>query len=245
MRARLDRPDAWPADPVLLSLRDSEFTTTALGGSCSALRDAGPDSWGRFLIERLHGPQSELGYLRLAAGERTGTLDFSKARETPPPVSSALNGTDKLLEAARAMRAAEGNAKIPQRFVQPLACGISNGRARPKFTILHEGKLWIAKFPSIKDSLQYPSMPLRECAALNLATRCGIAVPQHHLIDASGVPVLLIRRFDRRGRDRLPDERVKRSPGKSRIKSRASATRGECGTQRDTARLAGGRNIDP
>jgi len=47
-------------------------------------------------------------------------------------------------------------------------------------------------------------MPLRECAALDLATRCGIEVPQHHLVDASGVPALLVRRFDRRGRERLP-----------------------------------------
>ena len=203
-RTYLDRSDARPVDPVLLPLRDAEFTTTTLGGIFSALHDAGTDSWGRFLIERLHGPQSELGYLLLARGERTGTLDFSKTRETPPPAPRVLNGIDELAQAARAVRAAEGDGEIPQHFVQLLACGTSNGGARPKFTLLHEGELWIAKLPSKKDSLQYPSMPLRECAALDLATRCGIEVPQHHLVDAGGVPALLVRRFDRRGRERLP-----------------------------------------
>lgn len=189
---------------MLLPLKDAEFTTNALGGIFSALRDAGPDSWGRFLIERLYGPQSELGYLLLAAGERTGTLDFSKARDTPPPAPCVLNGIDELAQAARAVHAAEGGGEIPQKFVQLLACGTSNGGARPKFTLLHEGELWMAKLPSRKDSLQYPSMPLRECAALDLAAHCGIEVPQHHLVDASGVPALLLRRFDRSKRELLP-----------------------------------------
>ncbi|HEV2268920.1 MAG TPA: HipA domain-containing protein [Steroidobacteraceae bacterium] len=203
-RAYLDRSDARPIDPVLLPLRDAEFTTTSLGGIFSAFHDAGPDSWGRFLSERLYGPRSELGYLLLAAGERTGTLDFSIARETPPPEPRVINGIDELAQAARAVHAAEGDGEIPQKFVQLLACGTSNGGARPKFTLLHEGELWIAKLPSQTDSVQYPSMPLRECAALDLAARCGIEVPQHQLVDAGGVPALLVRRFDRRGRERLP-----------------------------------------
>ena len=31
---------------------------------------------------------------RLAAGERAGTLDFSEARETPPPAPCVLDGID-------------------------------------------------------------------------------------------------------------------------------------------------------
>lgn len=203
-RAYLDRSDARPIDPVLLPLRDAEFTTTVLGGIFSALHDAGPDSWGRFLIERLYGPQTELGYLLLAAGERTGTLDFSNGRETLPPVPRVLNGIDELAQAAHVVHTAEEGGEIPRELVQLLVCGTSNGGARPKFTILHAGELWIAKLPSRKDSLQFPSMPLRECAALDLAARCGIEVPEHHLVEAGGVPALLVRRFDRKGRERLP-----------------------------------------
>lgn len=203
-RTYLDRADARPIDPVLLPLRDVEFTTTALGGIFSAFHDAGPDSWGRFLIERLYGPQTELGYLLHASGERTGTLEFSSGRDMLPPAPHVLNDIDELSQAARVVRAAEAGGEIPPELVQFLVCGTSNGGARPKFTLLYKGELWIAKLPSRKDSLHVPSMPLRECAALDLATRCAIEVPEHHLVDAGGVPALLVRRFDRRARERLP-----------------------------------------
>ena len=62
-QAYLDRSDARPVDPVLLPLRDEQFTTTSLGGIFSALHDAGPDQWGRYVIQRLHGPQDELDFL--------------------------------------------------------------------------------------------------------------------------------------------------------------------------------------
>lgn len=203
-RAYLDRSDARPIDPVLVPLQDREFTTTALGGIFSALHDAGPDSWGRFLIERLYGPQSELGYILLAAGDRAGTLDFSAARDTPPPAPRVLEGVDELAQAARVIRAVEQGGEIPQEFSALLVCGVSNGGARPKFTLLHESELWIAKLPARTDSTQLPSMPLRECAALDLAERCGIEVPEHRLVEAGGMPALLVRRFDRRARERLP-----------------------------------------
>lgn len=203
-RAYLERADARPIDPVLLPLRDAEFTTTTLGGIFSAIHDAGPDSWGRFLIERLHGPQHELGYLLLAAGERTGALDFSTARETLPPAAHVLNDIDELAQAAGVASVAEGGGEIPPELAQLLVGGTSIGGARPKFTLLYKGELWIAKLPSRKDSIYLPAMPLRECAALDLAARCGIEVPEHHLVDAGGVPALLVRRFDRRARERLP-----------------------------------------
>ena len=203
-RAYLDRRDARPIDPVLLPLRDEQFTTTSLGGIFSALHDAGPDQWGRYLIERLHGPQNELGYLLLAGGERAGTLDFSADRDTPPAAPRALAGLAELEQAAGAVKAAEQGGEIPQEFSRLLVCGTASGGARPKFALLHEGELWLAKFPSQKDSTHLPSMPLRECAALNLAAGCGLEVPAHRLVEAGGVPVLLVRRFDRRGRERLP-----------------------------------------
>ena len=204
-RSYLDRSDARPVDPVLLPLRDAEFTTTSLGGIFSALHDAGPDGWGRLRIERLHGPQrSELGYLLLAGGERAGTLDFSDSRDQPPAPPRSLAGLVELEQAAEAVKAAEAGGEIPQKFSQILVCGTSSGGARPKFTLLHDDELWLAKFPSQRDPAHLPSMPLRECAGLDLAARCGIEVPEHRLVDAGGVPVFLVRRFDRRACERLP-----------------------------------------
>ena len=202
-RAYLERSDARPIDPVLLPLQDKEFTTTALGGIFSALHDAGPDSWGRYLIERLHGPQNELGYLLLAAGERAGTVEFSNARDTPPAPRYALAGLDELARAAQLVRKAETGGEIPKDLAYLLACGTSSGGARPKFAVWHDGELWLAKLPSGKDSMELPSMPLRECAALTLAARCGIEVPEHRLVYAGDVPALLVRRFDRSGQERF------------------------------------------
>lgn len=202
-RAYLERALASPIDPVVLPLKDSEFTTTALGGIFSALHDAAPDSWGRHLIERLYGPQNELGFLLRAAGERSGTLEFSAARDVAPERRRALADLDELAQAARLVRSAEKGGEIPKALAHLLACGTSNGGARPKFAVWHRGELWLAKLPSGTDSMDLPSMPLRECAALTLAARCGIEVPEHRLIDAGGIPALLVRRFDRRGQERF------------------------------------------
>jgi serine/threonine-protein kinase HipA len=203
-QAYLDRSDARPVDPVLLPLRDGQFTTTSLGGIFSALHDAGPDQWGRYVIQRLHGPQNELDFLLLAGAERAGTLDFSPDRNTPPVPPRSLAGLGELEQAAEAVKVAEQGGDIPPEFSRLLVCGTSSGGARPKFTLLHDNALWLAKFPSDKDPAHLPAMPLRECAALDLAARCGIEVPEHRLIEAGEVPVLLVRRFDRRGSDRLP-----------------------------------------
>ncbi|MGH8227700.1 MAG: type II toxin-antitoxin system HipA family toxin [Steroidobacteraceae bacterium] len=114
-----------------------------------------------------------------------------------------LRGLDELAQAARVVQGAEEGGEIAAEFSQLLVCGTSIGGARPKFTLLYENELWLAKLPSRKDSTRVPSMPLRECAALDLAAKCGIEVPEHRYIDAGGTPALLVRRFDRKARERF------------------------------------------
>ena len=48
----LAQPDALPIDPVELTLGTRLFETTALNGVFGALRDSGPDYWGRLITER-------------------------------------------------------------------------------------------------------------------------------------------------------------------------------------------------
>lgn len=61
----LSRPDAVEIDPVELKLAEQLYETAQLGGMFGALRDAGPDYWGRRIIERHAGKQdlNELDYL--------------------------------------------------------------------------------------------------------------------------------------------------------------------------------------
>lgn len=203
----LDHPGRLPIDPVLLPLRPAEFKTTDLEGIFGVLRDAGPDAWGKFLIDRLHGPQDELGYLLHAHGGRTGSIDFSASRDIPPAPPRMLTSFQNLAIAALAVRviiSAKGAGEpIPDDLREVLDAGTSNGGARPKFTVALEGRTWIAKFPAKDDHAALPPMPLQECAALTLAQRCGIRVPEHRLVDVKGVPVLLVERFDRVGAQRL------------------------------------------
>ena len=66
-RAILGAPTAF-LDPIELKLSRGTYETAAMNGVFGALRDAGPDYWGRRVIERHAGkPQlNELDYLLYA-----------------------------------------------------------------------------------------------------------------------------------------------------------------------------------
>ncbi|MGR6800588.1 HipA domain-containing protein, partial [Aeromonas veronii] len=61
--------------------------------------------------------------------------------------------------------------------------------------------LSIAKFPKETDDY---SMETWEGIALRLASKAGIATPQHELIEVAGKAVMLSRRFDRNDAVRIP-----------------------------------------
>ena len=86
-RSYLDRPDSVPLDPVELTLRKGTFQTSVLNGVFGALRDAGPDYWGRRIIERHCGKSelSELDYLLYAPDDRAGALGFGLGQKPPAP----------------------------------------------------------------------------------------------------------------------------------------------------------------
>jgi serine/threonine-protein kinase HipA len=72
--------------------------------------------------------------------------------------------------------------------------GSSPGGARPKVLIRDlDGILWIAKFPSTRDTL---SMVPIEAATMNLAKSAGLNVPETRMIACGKRQVLLVRRFD-------------------------------------------------
>ena len=96
-----------------------------------------------------------------------------------------------------------------------LLCGLLSGRrlrlrpgaghaARPKASVRDEGGfLCIAKFPKADESA-IDDVRAWEHAALCLMERSGIPVPVSHLLRVAGRSVLLTRRFDRRGHERVP-----------------------------------------
>jgi hypothetical protein len=59
-KSYLAEPGAVEIDPMDLILQPQRYETAAHGGLFAALRDAGPDYWGRLVIER-HAGKTELG----------------------------------------------------------------------------------------------------------------------------------------------------------------------------------------
>jgi serine/threonine-protein kinase HipA len=199
----LQRPGALEVDPVSLSLRDKSavrgkalFPPNNLP-SFGGIRDAAPDAWGRRVIEsRLKVPANSLPestYLLHAGSQRVGALDIRPSRNSESsPGYGTWDNLQYLMDAAQ--RIDEG-LPVPANLEGIFVAGSPLGGARPKATVRdNEQVLWLAKFPSQKDTLAVPTV---ETATLRLAAAAGLTVPPVRLIHLGTRSVMLIRRFDR------------------------------------------------
>jgi len=204
-RSYLARPDAVAIDPVELVLADRTYETTRLKGIFGAMRDAGPDHWGRTVIERHVGRPAlgELDYLLESPGDRAGALGFGLGQQPPAPLRQ-FNRTINLADLQTAADALikEGQAEPSPLNVQVeelLLRGSSMGGARPKTVVEDEDGLWLAKFNRPDDPW---NMARVEHAMLLLARTCGLVVAESKLTIAGGRDILLVKRFDRQ---KMPD----------------------------------------
>ena len=199
-RRYLQRDDAVEIDPVELRLGEREYQTTHHRGVFGALRDAGPDYWGRLVIERHAGrpPADELGYLLESADDRAGALGFGLGVLPPAP----RRDYNQTLELATLQQAAEAlldeggrsQGATAAQVAELLHAGSSMGGARPKVVVEDDAALWLAKFNLASDRW---NMARVEHAMLRLAARCGLDVAQSKVVSVAGRDVLLVRRFDR------------------------------------------------
>ncbi len=199
-KSYLSRPDALPLDPIELKLAPQLYETVALNGIFGALRDSGPDYWGRRVIERHAGiPQlSEMDYLLYSPDDRAGALGFG-LNVAPPAPKREFNQTidlEKLLDVADAiMKDEELSADTANDQVEELMLiGTSMGGARPKAVVEDENGLWIAKFNRPDDKWNNARV---EHAMLVLARSCGLNTAESRVIGVAGRDVLLVKRFDR------------------------------------------------
>jgi serine/threonine-protein kinase HipA len=199
-KSYLARNDAVEIDPVELKLSDETYETARLGGVFGGLRDAGPDYWGRRLIEK-HAGKSVLGeidYLLESPDDRAGALGFGLGQQPPAPRRTF----NKTLELAKLQKIAddlvrdeisEKDADAVQ--VQALMLiGTSMGGSRPKTVVEDEQGLWIAKFNRSDDRWNFAKV---EHAMLVLAKKCGISTAESRVVQVGGKDVLLVHRFDR------------------------------------------------
>lgn len=190
----LARSDAIPLDPVSLPLNNSASPFTSLSGFPGVILDACPDRWGIAVIDRLLGKKSyPAGYLLMNDPGRAGNLAFSPAaNESPQELESREFPLADLLGAAVAV---ETGQPVDPELLRALHPG--TGGARPKCNIIDGDAVWIAKFPSVKDS-PLVCIPRMEHATMRLAREwCGIDSAETRLKTVDGKEVCLVRRFDR------------------------------------------------
>ena len=211
-------PDRFAIDPALPLVAGPQFHRKTRDGSVfhAALADTEPDGWARRVILRDYakrrkeargvgvlveaGPLNSLDFL-LAVDDasRVGALRFrdengilqrqsEKGRRTAPP----LVELGHLLAATRAV---ETDSETAADLAYLRGRATSLGGMRPKCTVVDEqGRLSIGKFPSVGDER---AVTMGEVLAMRLAALANINAAEARLVDSNGVPVALIRRFDR------------------------------------------------
>jgi len=222
----LSAPDSFAIEPGLSLAAGPQFHRKVPNGSVfhGAFADTEPDGWARRVILRDHakrrqvarraGKEQEAAQLQsidflLAVDDssRVGALRFQDetgafcraneaGRRTAPPLI-------ELKHLMTATRAVETENETAADLAYLRGRGTSLGGMRPKCTVLDDdGRLAIGKFPSIKDERPVTK---GEVLAMQLASKSGLLVAETRLVDSDGVPVALIRRFDRAvGGGRIP-----------------------------------------
>jgi len=199
-RSYLERNDAISLYEPELPLRPGWQAPPPNMPIASALRDAGPDSWGqRVILERLHGAVGrgadttdldQITYFLESGSNRIGGLDFQTSPEVYVPRGASAS-LDELHAAADTL---DQGRELTEGLGAALLGGTSIGGARPKALIEVDGTSHIAKFSSTSDP--YPVVNA-EALALELARRAGIDTTASFLTKSLGRDVLVIERFDR------------------------------------------------
>lgn len=194
------RENAVPIDPLELKLSTSTFETRRLKGVFGALRDAGPDYWGRRVIEKHSGlvQLGELDYLLHSPDDRAGALGFGLNQEPPAP-RRQFNRTVDLKQLQTVADAIIADDNLPEtnnaeQAQELLLAGTSMGGARPKAVVEDGEGLWVAKFNRPDDRWNHARV---ERAMLLLARECGVQTAESRLETIGDRDVLLVKRFDR------------------------------------------------
>lgn len=204
-RRYLQRPDAIALDPVNLPLTEQEVITRKNNGIFGVLGDLLPDSWGKYILaKRLRIPFGSLHAHELLDYVNTNAVgaialgmspDLPSTRHEPPVLFNDL------AKMADAFHRAMADEDLPAEVMYLLEQGTSLGGAQPKCPVIRDNEEWIAKFANAKTPVQFPRI---EFAAMLMAERAGMTVPQIRLEEIAGNAVFLIKRFDRHHHQRLP-----------------------------------------
>lgn len=160
------------------------------------LADAGPDSWGKRVIEHRHRqrPGNPLEYLVSGNGDGAGGLRFSLSRSAMSKLPNHLAFKDLEEVAAAERDLDEGRVIDDWRLKMVWEAGSSMGGARPKLTVGGGRDAWLVKLSRKDDEV---NMAVLEHACLQAAREAGLTVPDSHISNIGQRAALFVRRFDR------------------------------------------------
>ena len=203
-RSYLARPNAVEIDPVELKLGSRTYETVLMNGVFGALRDAGPDSWGRRVLEKHTGlaELGELDYLLHSPDDRAGALGFGLDQSPPAPMRQ-FNQTIDLEKLQALVDSLIGDEPVPSGVdaaglawaEELLRVGTSMGGARPKAVVEDGDGLWLAKFNRPDDKW---NMARVEHTMLILGRACGLSTAESRIVTVGNREALLVKRFDRK-----------------------------------------------
>lgn len=212
----LNHPERFALEPAL-QLTEGAFHTQQNQRIFGAIGDSAPDRWGRVLMRRAEAmrarnkkesPRSfgEADYLLGVNDElRQGALRFSEKLGGEFLSAENKNSIPPLIFLPKLLSASERFVDDRESFEDLkllLAPGSSLGGARPKASIRdRKNNLAIAKFPRKDDEF---SVVKWEAVALTLAKKSGVKTPLWSLEKIHNKSVLVIKRFDRAGKIRIP-----------------------------------------
>ena len=186
---------ARPLDPVALrfSRKAAGISIAKNGGLPGVIMDAMPAGYG---ADRLHARhERELSPLELL---ELGPPDAVGAIEVCQDIERKLTWRPPLLDELRQhIGELEDSAPSSRAVRRLLDDGMTSaGGERPKVTLCHDGRLWLAK---LQDRGDAPYMPAREFVVMQMARELGLQVPDALLERCGAREVFLIERFDRCG----------------------------------------------
>lgn len=161
-------------------------------GVFDVFRDARPEGFGMDWLQKRRDVDSlsDLEALEFCAGDAVGAVQVcediaAKAAFHPTP-------SQDMFDVVRDLDVVQTHEPMATRLRDLLSTGL--GGERPKFTVMHKGQWWIAKFAGPKDD---PTSPLREYLCMKLASLVGIEAAEVEWVQQRGRAAVLIRRFDR------------------------------------------------
>lgn len=190
-------------DPELEFAIDLPYHKERLWG---VFQDIAPDRWGRLVQTRVKNKYLSESDFLLGVSDymRMGALRLSYV-DQPNQYLAENHDVPKLIhlrELEEAISRLESGQQTNRDLVLLAQPGSSLGGARPKASIEDKNQLWIAKFQSNTD---FERTSLWEATMLDLARNAGILTANHKLLNYNGDrPILLVERFDREGKKRIP-----------------------------------------